>query len=271
MSAAKARAKINLGLVVGPVRSDGKHEIVTVLQRVALHDEIELEPAPSLEVTGFGEDTIVRAALELLAAESGSSPEWRVHIEKRTPVAAGLGGGSSDAAAALELANATLQTPLDAPALHQVAARVGADVSYFLREGPQLATGDGTELTAIALPADYHVLLVVPDGDVKGSTAEVYEAFDARAGSRGYEGRAASFRAALAGVSAARDLGTLPPNDLASSPISRELVGLGAFRADVSGAGPAVYGLFDSQGAAQAASDALSAPGRAFVTRPVAR
>ena len=107
MSRGRAFAKINLALVVGPRRADGKHEVVTVLQRIDLHDEIEVEPADALVVDGFADDTIVREALLALADVAGVAPRWRVRIEKRIPVAAGLGGGSSDAATALQLANAS--------------------------------------------------------------------------------------------------------------------------------------------------------------------
>ncbi len=103
-----ATAKLNLALVVGPRRPDGKHEVATVLQRIDLTDRIQLEPAPRLEVTGFGEDTLVRGALDALAREVEADAGWAARIEKRIPVAAGLGGGSSDAAAALRLANETL-------------------------------------------------------------------------------------------------------------------------------------------------------------------
>src|SRR5581483_10884502 len=101
----------NLALVVGPLREDGKHEIATVLHRIELADELTLEPADELAVEGFPEDTLVRRALEAVAAAANVEPAWRVRIEKRIPVAAGLGGGSSDAAAALRLANATLSQP----------------------------------------------------------------------------------------------------------------------------------------------------------------
>jgi 4-diphosphocytidyl-2-C-methyl-D-erythritol kinase len=265
----KAHAKINLGLVAGPLRSDGKHEIVTVLQRIDLHDDIAFEPADGLDVEGFAGDTLVRNALESLGRAAGIEPGWRVHIEKRIPVAAGLGGGSTDAAAALQLANATLAEPLEAGVLHRLAADVGADVPFFLHDGTQLASGDGTELAPVALPTDYHVVLVVPHDPVKVSTADVYAAFDARSGAEGFAGRAASFRAMLASVASTSDLATLPPNDLSSSTLADELLDAGAFRADVSGAGPTVYGLFERVDDAHRAAKTLAAVGDTHVTHAV--
>jgi len=271
MTGAPAFAKINLALVVGPLREDGKHEVVTVLQRIALHDDVELEPANELLVEGFDGDTIVGEALVALARAAGVAPRWRVRIEKRIPVAAGLGGGSTDAAAALTLANAILAQPFGKDRLHAVAADVGADVPFFLCEGAQLGTGDGTELTPVALPADYHVVLVLPNEAAKSSTATVYEAFDARGGAAGFESRAASVRSGLTTIETVHELASLPPNDLASSPVAQRLTELGAVRADVSGAGPTVYGLFERTDAAQRAGEALADVGRTMVTRPVAR
>ena len=270
MSAAPAFAKINLALVVGGTRRDGKHEVVTVLQRIDLHDTVTVHPSEMLEVEGFPEDTIVREALESLAAEAGVDPRWRVHIQKRIPVAAGLGGGSSDAATALLLANTSLDEPLTDEQLHAVAAAVGADVPFFLGRGAQLATGDGTELEEITVPTDYWVVLVVPAGETKTSTGDVYAAFDERDDGAGFGERGAALVDALALVRAQRDLDALPRNDLASSPLSAELEAAGAFRADVSGAGPTVYGLFEDHESAVHAADALSRSGQTFVTRPVA-
>jgi 4-diphosphocytidyl-2-C-methyl-D-erythritol kinase len=247
--------------VVGPLRPDGKHELTTVYQALELGDEIEVDRADETSISGF-DDTIVRSALALLGGE------WRVRIEKRIPVAAGLGGGSSDAAAALRLANAQLDRALAGGELPSLAAQVGADVPFFLRSGPQLGTGDGTVLEPIDLPQDYAVLLVLPAGDVKRSTADVYAAFDTRDGAAGYAERAATLRAALAAVRQPRDLAALPANDLASSPLAERLLAEGAFRADVSGAGPAAYGLFDTVEDARGAEAALRGLGEAWVTRP---
>ncbi|MGZ4318443.1 MAG: 4-(cytidine 5'-diphospho)-2-C-methyl-D-erythritol kinase, partial [Gaiellaceae bacterium] len=244
MSRAPATAKLNLALVVGPRREDGRHEVATVLQRIDLADRIAVEPAQELSVKGFAEDTLVRRTLEELAAAAGAEPRWAARIWKQIPVAAGLGGGSSDAATALRLANQMLPEPLPAEALHELAAGLGADVPFFLTAGPQLGEGTGTDLRPLDLPQDYWIVLVLPKAASKESTASVYAAFDERGREEGYAERRAWLDVALAAVCRASDLVALPANDLASSPLTDELRGLGAFRADVSGAGPAVYGLF---------------------------
>ena len=256
-----ANAKINLALVVGPVRADGRHEVTTVLQRIGLADRLQLEPAGAVSVEGYADDTLIRRSLELIAHEAGVEPAWSVVVDKQIPVAAGLGGGSSDAAAALLLANETLDRPLEPERLQELATMLGADVPFFLAEGPQLGEGDGTALTGLELPQRFTVVVLLPDGDTKASTGEVYAAFDARDGSVGYEER----RAALLSALAAGDLAELPPNDLASSPLAGELQELGAIRADVSGAGPAVYGLFLHTATAEAASARVERLGRVWI------
>jgi len=263
---APAAAKINLSLVVGPARADGNHEVVTVYQRVALSDRVAVERAPDVSVAGFADDTLVRRALERMA--DGNGANFAARIQKRIPVAAGLGGGSSDAATALRLANALRAEPYPADRLRAFARELGADVPYFLEDGPQLGTGDGSDLESLELPQDYWILLVLPRHAVKTSTERVYADFDARGGERGYEERRASLLDALARVKRPRDLAALPPNDLASSPLVREFVALGAFRADVTGAGPTVYALFLHGHQARAAQKQISPKGRTWLTAP---
>ena len=265
----EAHAKINLALVVGPLCRDGKHEVLTVMQRLDLADRVSLALAASLIVEGFPEDTLVRDALVALADRADTEPTWLATIAKRIPVAAGLGGGSSDAAAALRLANATLPRPLAPHDLHALAAELGADVPFFLAEGPQLGSGDGSELAPLTLLQDYTVVLVAPHGVDKESTAAVYREFDERRGERGFDERCDALLAVLAEISHARDLAGLPPNDLASSPIADQLKRLGAFRADVSGAGPTVYGLFEEEAAATVAARELGDIGTTIVAAPV--
>jgi 4-diphosphocytidyl-2-C-methyl-D-erythritol kinase len=261
---ASAPAKINLCLVVGPLRDDGKHELLTVYQRIDIADRIDLDESDRLTVEGFPHDTLVRGALEALAAATGTEARWRVRIEKRIPVAAGLGGGSSDAATALRLANTTL----DDATLRSVAAQVGADVPFFLCEGPQLGSGDGTELEPLDLPQDYWIVLLNPRNARKKSTAAVYRAFDERGGVEGWDERRDAFRAALRDVRRPRDLAHLPPNDLTSSPHVATLRELGAFHADVSGAGPTVYGLYHHRAHADAARQQLRRLGDTWLTAP---
>jgi 4-diphosphocytidyl-2-C-methyl-D-erythritol kinase len=268
LNRAPATAKLNLALVVGRASENGKHEVTTVLQRLDLADRVAVAPASGLRVSGFAEDTLIREALEALGEAAGVAPAWEVRLKKRIPVAAGLGGGSSDAATALRLANGLLAEPLPGAALHELAAGVGADTPFFLTEGPQLGEGDGTALTPVDLPQDYWVLLLFPQAATKASTASVYSAFDERDGAKGYRNRRAALKRALREVKRAQDLANLPSNDLAHSALADELLAAGAFRADVTGAGPVVYGLFQHLDRARAARATLKPRGRIWLTAP---
>jgi 4-diphosphocytidyl-2C-methyl-D-erythritol kinase len=127
--------------------------------------------------------------------------------------------------------------------------------------GPQLATGDGSTLERIELRQDYAVLLLLPKDAVKESTAAVYARFNR-------EERFEQRRKYLLEALRSGDLAELPPNDLASSPLSARIVELGAFRADVTGAGPALYGLFEDADQAERAAHALAPLGRTVVVAP---
>ena len=268
-----AAAKINLALLVGPRRADGLHEIVTVLQRIDLCDSVSLEPAPALVVEGYRRDTLVRSALAKLAAARDNGSTWRVRLEKRIPLAAGLGGGSADAGAALALANRTLGEPLPLDDLADLAAEVGADVPFFLTPGPKLAEGSGERLRPLELPQDYWVVLALPRLARKRSTADIYRRFDELGGAEAFEEKRAGLLDALASVRRPRDFAAFPPNDLAAatgrSPIVAELVERGAFRADVSGAGPAVYALFHHRSDAERAARRLRRRARVWLVAPV--
>jgi 4-diphosphocytidyl-2-C-methyl-D-erythritol kinase len=268
-----AAAKINLALVVGPRRDDGFHEIVTVLQRIDLCDSVTVEPGPELVIEGYRKDTLVRSALAKLAAAAGNGGGWRVRLEKRIPLAAGLGGGSADAGTALALANRTLAESLSHHDLAGLAAEVGADVPFFLTPGPKLAEGAGERLRPLALPQDYWVVLVVPRLGRKRSTGDVYGRFDEFGGEEGYDERRQALLDAVAGAMRPRDFAAFPHNDLAVAagrpPLVAELLERGAFRADLSGAGPAVYGLFHHRADAERAGRRLRARARVWVVAPV--
>jgi 4-diphosphocytidyl-2-C-methyl-D-erythritol kinase len=269
----RAYAKVNLALLVGDRRPDGLHEVASVLQRIDLADELALEEADELTVSGFPADTLVRDALARLAEAIGGRPRWRVRIEKRIPVAAGLGGGSGDAGAALRAANESLAPPLSDEALTELAAAVGADVPFFLTDGPKLAEGVGEKLTPLALPQDFWVVVALPGGAGKTSTGDVYRRYDELGGGPRFAERRTELVEALTTAREGSDLASLPPNDLAEAAgrpvLLEELREAGAFRADVNGAGPAVYALFRQQVDAEAAAAHAEAHGRAWVAQPV--
>ena len=165
----------------------------------------------------------------------------------------------------IDLADRLDVEPAAGIAVDGLAAGLGADVPFFLTNGPQLGTAIGTRLEPLDLPQDYRLVIVLPHDARKASTAEVYRAFDR---GNGFEDRREALLTSLAGVRQAADLEALPPNDLASSPVAGELRAAGAFRADVSGAGPAVYGLFLEREEAVAASRLIRPRGRVWITAP---
>lgn len=178
-----ARAKLNLVLRVVGRRADGYHLLETLFQALDLHDDLWLRPgAPGLRLSvtaedprllvAPGPDNLVEKALARFAAAAGRPLAFDVHLHKRIPHGGGLGGGSSDAAAALRLAQHCLGEPLAAAELHRVAVGLGADVPFFLTGGSQWGRGIGDELEPVALPPLWCVLLVPPFGC---PTADVYK------------------------------------------------------------------------------------------------
>lgn len=178
-----ARAKLNLELRVVGRRDDGYHLLDTLFHAIELHDDLVLAPAAegiTLHVTADrtelavdpGSDNLVSRALARFVAATGHRGGFRARLHKRIPHGAGLGGGSSDAAAALRLANHLTGAGLDGPALAQLATGLGADVPFFLVGGSQRGRGIGDVLTPAPVPPLHFVLLVPPFGC---PTKAVYE------------------------------------------------------------------------------------------------
>lgn len=266
----EAPAKLNLCLFLGPRREDGLHELCSLFEPLSLADSIEVSEAERDEVVcpGVKGENLAGRALAALRERGWRRPPLRIEIEKRIPVAAGLGGGSSDAATALRLANDMLPEPCAAGELIRIAAGIGADVPFFLVDGPQLGRGDGSELETLDLPQDFWVLVLLPHEAAKTSTGDVYSAFDHRHGAAGFAERRQLLLDRLAEVQRPRDLANLPPNDLASSPLAEAILAAGAFRADVSGAGPALYGLFHHRREADAARRKLRRLAQTWIAAP---
>jgi 4-diphosphocytidyl-2-C-methyl-D-erythritol kinase len=191
---------VNLQLAVGPARAHGYHDVVTVYHAVSLFDEVTVAPAEhdSVSVTGEGADSVpaddsnlaMRAVAELLhavGAGAKDSPGLAIRINKRIPVAAGLAGGSADAAAALVACNELWRTGLSQAELCELAAGVGSDVAFGLIGGTAVGVGRGERVTPALAAGTYHWVLAFATGGL--STAEVYAACDriraARAGADG--------------------------------------------------------------------------------------
>jgi 4-diphosphocytidyl-2-C-methyl-D-erythritol kinase len=179
-------AKLNLQLAVGPPRADGYHDLVTVFHAVSLYDQVRVESAgrDGVTVTGEGADRVpagqdnlaLRAVAALRAAVRDHGPV-QVTIAKKIPVAAGLAGGSADAAAALVACNELWAAGLSHQRLATIAATVGSDVAFALLGGTAVGRGRGEQLTPALAPAtQYHWVLAFADGQL--STPAVYAALD---------------------------------------------------------------------------------------------
>jgi 4-diphosphocytidyl-2-C-methyl-D-erythritol kinase len=283
----RAPAKLNLCLYVGPTRPDGLHEICSIFQAVTLADELSMEPGAS------GEDEVVCPGLEgpNLAADAlalfrerfgWESPPMRVTIDKRIPVAAGLGGGSADAAAVLRLAATASGLDPDPGALARLATSLGADVPSQLDPGSSLVGGAGERVEQV--PGSLRLAALLVTGGEKLSTAAVYAHADAMGLPHGdLESVTERVRRALADAGgdalALRSVlrNDLQPAALALEPRAEQALGLlgemGAAVALLSGSGPAAFGLFRSAEEAERARAAAapSWPGELLVVEAAKR
>ncbi len=176
----KTPAKINLFLRVLERRPDGYHNIETLFQAIDLQDELIIEKTPgasTLSVPGFSslesEENLVIKAIRRLELRIGCDLPAKIRLNKNIPIAAGLGGGSTDAAAALIGVCSLFDLDLSEEAIYEVARSLGADVPFFLNGGSAVGEGVGDALTPIDLSVDYSILLVNPGFPV--STAAVYK------------------------------------------------------------------------------------------------
>lgn len=255
-----AFAKINLILHVGRPRVDGLHPLCSIFASIDLHDlvRVEVSHSDAVDCPGLDGPNLADTALTAFRRRVPELPPLRVRIDKRIPVAAGLGGGSADAAAVLRAANRIAGDPLDQAALRELGAGLGSDVPSQVDPRHALVSGLGEIVEPIGLPPFGVVLLPQADGL---STAAVYAEFDRLGGGR----RTLDVEAlrALAG-----EMALLPVlgNDLQPAALSlrAELsTALGSLRAHgalgalVSGSGPTCFGLFEDRGTADAVAATL--------------
>lgn len=256
MTSYEAPAKLNLSLLVSPPRSDGYHPLASLVQTIEWCDTLEVEAGEGHdELDSDIEDNLVMRAL-VMAREFGSVPPLALALQKEIPVAAGMGGGSSDAAAALIAAADFGELPRES--LSAVASRVGADVSLFLTGGTLLVGGVGETIESVRPASGFAVAVVVPDFGL--STRDVYERWDRLEGPQGDEVPNTRLPPAI------RDRMPMR-NDLLPAALDLEPL-LGDFMADVSavwattvcltGSGSACFGYFATIDEASDAASAVS-------------
>ena len=281
---ARAHAKINLDLrVLGP-RADGFHELRTVFQAIALHDEIACIPRPgpfAIECDAPGvpldETNLIWRAADALSQSLGRATpltDMLVRVRKQVPLQAGLGGGSADAAAALVSLTAAWRASVTPVQLTDIAAAVGADVPFFLAGGTALGLGRGDEIYPLADLPRHWIVLLVPGFGV--STADAYGWYDRDREMGHGSGREPQYVPGPWPSRAAQMI-----NDL-EGPIARHhpeidqmkaaLRRAGAIAAAMSGSGSAVYGLFQRRHEAASAVEKLSGAGwRVLLTHSLGR
>jgi len=267
----RAYAKINLTLEVTGRRPDGYHEIISILQAISLCDTVTAEEASrlSLESPDLGchpDENLVARAAWLLQAEHAPGRGASLRLEKRIPAAAGLGGGSSDAAAALVALNRLWELGLTRQELTRLAARLGSDVPFFLHGPTALASGRGDLLTELPALDSMWLLLVVPPVQIAAKTRTLYGSLTPA----DYSDGSASLKVAE-GLLAGRGLDVHSLCNAFERPAfgrypiiaqyRDELKACGAPFVCLSGSGPSLFTLVESRTQAQAVFGALQSKG----------
>lgn len=279
----KAYAKINLGLDVVKRLPDGYHQVKMILQTVGIFDELTLEKADSgitltTDAPGLstGSDNLVCKAAELMREKYHITEGISIHLKKKIPIAAGMAGGSTDAAATMKGISRLFGLDAPLPQLMEYGVSIGADVPYCIMGGTALAEGIGDVLTA--LPPAPECVILVAKPDISVSTKYVYEHLDA-AGLKSHPDidgmRAAIEAGSLQGIldrmGNVLETVTIPAHPVIDT-IKRRMRELGAVNSLMSGSGPTVFGIFLEEQAAELAGIRLQREALAeqiFVTAPV--
>jgi 4-diphosphocytidyl-2-C-methyl-D-erythritol kinase len=266
----RAPAKVNLCLYVGPTRADGRHELVTVFDSVSVFDELEIAEAATDEVVceGVAGPNLVADALAGLRGAGWAAPPVRVVIRKRIPVAAGMGGGSADAAAMLRCAPRL--APVADRVLERIAAGLGADVPSQLHPGPSLGTGAGEIIAPLHGLAPYGVLVLPQPFPL--ATRDVYREAD-RLGLARPGGELGQLAAELTERVPDRLVNDLQPAALSLAPQIEAVLAraraTGADDAIVCGSGPTVIGVFRGEDGERRAERAVGELGEGLSAVPV--
>ena len=274
----KAYAKINLHLNVTAKRPDGFHDIETVMQTVSLCDELAMSLAPSdraeahLSICGADLPTdrgnIVTRAAELYLARSGKIGRIDISLVKRIPVAAGLAGGSADAAATLRALNGLFNSYFSESELLALAAELGSDVPFCLLGGRAVCRGRGELIEPVFSPTDLHFVIAIADGE-QVSTPAAFRALDEM-----YSDFDGSIKSDAPDLTEFYNMfeNAIFPTCFKAEILKRRMIELGATASLMSGSGPSVFGLFEDESTARAAAEAISQyDARAYYVRSVGR
>lgn len=264
-------AKINLGLWILGRREDGYHEVDTILQSVALEDELRLEPAAkgfSLECSGIpipggGPNLVERAWDVLRETQTGTKFSGvRARLIKRIPVGAGLGGGSSDAAAFLAGANVLFGLNLNPDELERMAVRLGADAPFFIRGGTSRGTGRGDSLRQLCPAGPFWTLLASPPFGISTTWAygQMRKDLTAEAGGANLLALALASREWGAAANAMHNVfeDVVLPEFPSLVELKRAIIGGGAMKAQLSGSGSTIFGVFRSHDEAMRAAKGIA-------------
>ena len=259
----KARAKINLGLDVVRKREDGYHEVRMIMQMINLYDKITLrkKTEPGITVTAnlsylpVNEDNLVYRAAKLLMDEFQVDGGLEIELQKYIPVAAGMAGGSTDAAAVMVGVNRIFQLGLNKKQLMERGVKIGADVPFCIMRGTALAEGIGEELTP--LPAMPHCSLVIAKPKIHVSTKFVYGNLKVKELTEhpDIDGQVQALRENNLEQLVARMGNVLETVTIPAYPVIDEIkhtmMKYGAMGAMMSGSGPTVFGIFEKEDKAQ--------------------
>ena len=272
----RAYGKINLYLDLTGIRSDGYHEICTVMQTVSLADDLTLEITPDAEFTvsldcgdidlgAIQSNLIVRAA-NLVAAYKNVTGKHHFVLKKNIPVAAGMAGGSADAAAAIRLMNRAHNLSLSNDEMRKLAVKLGADIPFCIEGGTSLCEGIGEVITKLPPPEPFY--LVISIGSDSVSTPAAFRALDAKYTHEDYVQNKSELSLCnfLNANGCAKTLfnrfeEVIIPLIPSVTDIKNILMENGALGAMMSGSGPSVFGIFDDHVIMQAAANALRESG----------
>lgn len=268
----KAYAKINLVLNIGDLRPDGYHDIQTIMQSLELHDDVTVEQTggtgitvtASVDTIPTDESNLAAKAVKAFAAKTGVPADGlSIHIEKRIPVAAGLGGGSSDAAATLRALNVLYETNLSADELAEIGIEVGSDVPFCVHGGCAYVEGKG-DMVVPTTPMP-QCIIVIGKPDLAISTEKMYQRFDqAELPQRADHTpeimlglRWENLKAVAESVGNAFEQ-VLMKNERNTVDMMKEVMNqFGTLGTAMTGSGPAVFGIFDNELYARVASETL--------------